>query len=225
MAPFPVFVAQAGPIPAVGGESPTKFSPFKAGEYARLIEAPLHPVISASAEVDVHVPSEEEDEDDKEDEDEEDEEGAAVELEGDSLDPTLLVANDKLQLQKKYPSWWSEHRHARFSTSTVHLSTLPPAFYSPSTFSPTLFDGDRPSHNVSSPSHASPLSPHPATPPRRLSILRHHVSHIRCSRPLPQAHANLEPPRPTRSVYSSLCLTAGNKAPAEATLPTLLAPT
>jgi hypothetical protein len=118
----PDFTTSESSIPSGGGESPNKYWPPTAEDYAKLIEQPY--IASAQA-----VMSD-----------------AAIELEGDAYKD--LFKGDDTEQQQKYPDWWNEEREKRFSS--MKGETLPPTFYSPSVFSAHLFDGN-PSQNVSAP--------------------------------------------------------------------------
>lgn len=152
---MPNFLSNAAPVPSEGGQSPTKFCPFSAEEYIKLIET--QSIVSAHAQI---------------------EDGeVAVELEGDTL-----FNKDDSDLQQKYPDWWDEARQNRFSQH----EKLPPAFYSPSAFSVDLFEGGRPSQNVSlHPIVPSPCGDGASAPSRRA------VASPDFTCPLPPSHLSL----------------------------------
>lgn len=140
---LPTFLTTSNAVPSEGGQSPTKFCPYTAEEYAKLVEP--QSIASAHAQID---------------------DADILELEGDNRHPTFAhqahespnFANEASrsqetqEAQQNYPTWWNEERAAHFTSAFngEPLPPLPPTYYSPSTFSLSLFEGTRPSHNVSS---------------------------------------------------------------------------
>ncbi|KAF2648028.1 hypothetical protein K491DRAFT_264464 [Lophiostoma macrostomum CBS 122681] len=162
---LPTFLTTANPVPLEGGNSPTKFCPYGAGEYAELVEAPRVP--STHAQVDNE---------------------GVCELEGD-IHHAREAEQAKVEMQEQYTGWWHKKGLKRYtqgyddpklheaiqasqtfngfdnvdgqnfwSTSRASESaeqtqgpSLPPRFYSPSTYSLRLFQDGHPSGNVSLP--------------------------------------------------------------------------
>lgn len=124
---LPTFLTTAKAVPSDGGQSPTKFCPYGAEEYAKLVQPQR--IASVRAKVD----------------------GEVSELEGDSHYTSF--DHESTDMQRMYPDWWEEQRQKRFTNAFngQRLPALPPTFYSPSAFSINLFEGGRPSHNVSAP--------------------------------------------------------------------------
>lgn len=131
---IPNFFTPAKPVSSSGGRSPTKFCPYTAEDYAQLIE--LHPVLSVHGQVGCTEP-----------------EGVVSELEGDTEYPDL---NEALVVQMKEPQERDELQKNYSPNKLNGEGLLKPAFYSPDSFAASLFEGGRPSHNVSTcllPSH------------------------------------------------------------------------
>jgi hypothetical protein len=131
MVQLPYLVTTANPIPSEGGESPSKFRPYGAEDYAKLIETER--IASARALFDYESSS----------------------VEGGNHSAPLNSGTQALEVLEK--EQWSADNHARHANRPSHslsgrLRELPPAFYSPSSYSHSLFDeGGRPSQNVSAP--------------------------------------------------------------------------
>jgi hypothetical protein len=147
----PNFLTSAKPVASDGGKSPTKFCPFSAEDYAKLVEP--QPIASARADMD----------------------NAAVELDGDSR--YALFKGDNTQQQEKYPQWWREECEKRFKDSNGELPPLEPRFYSPSVYQASLFDGTRPSQNVSHVGLQGPFLAKPSLLPLHLQM------HPNCTAP------------------------------------------
>ncbi|KAF2751272.1 hypothetical protein M011DRAFT_473773 [Sporormia fimetaria CBS 119925] len=114
--------SSADPVPSNGKPSPTKFRPYQAEEYAKLVEAPQ--VLSSRAEVFA----------------------GAVELEGDV--PENVTKQKDTESPTAYPEWWLNERAKGFPNAQNDLPALPPAFYSPADFARSLFEDGHPSHNT-----------------------------------------------------------------------------
>jgi hypothetical protein len=125
---LPYLVTTAELIPSEGGESPSKFCPYGAEDYAKLIEAER----TGSAHVLFdYTPSSVED--------------------GNHSAPLNIEKHAAEALGKER---WIADDHARYSNRLSQrlsdlLQELPPAFYSPSSYSRSLFEEGRPSKNVS----------------------------------------------------------------------------
>jgi hypothetical protein len=130
----------AKPVPSEGGNSPTKFCPYGAEEYAELVEVPR--VRSTHAQVDNE---------------------GLCELEGD-IHPVRRTDEAKVEMQEPYRGWWHKEGLKRYTqdfddpklqeaikASQTDGPSLPPRFYSPSTYSLRLFQDSHPSGNVSLP--------------------------------------------------------------------------
>jgi hypothetical protein len=124
---IPNFFTPAKPVPSSGGQSPTKFCPYTAEDYAQLIEP--HPVLSAHGQVGRTQP-----------------EDIVSELEGDTEYPN---SNGFAAAQKEEPQWHDKLQKKWTSNELNGSGMLKPAFYSSETFDMSLFEGGRPSHNVS----------------------------------------------------------------------------
>jgi hypothetical protein len=123
--PFPMFALSPSPpktaIQGTGGESPSKFCPFNAEEYTKLIGGEALGWRFADDEVDSEV------------------------KEGNVSAPLVKDSYGLLQLPLSSHSD-DDHYNERLSR---RLSPLPPRFYSPSNRSVQLFkDGESPSQNV-----------------------------------------------------------------------------
>lgn len=131
---LPYLTTDAEPIPVEGGKSPSKFRPYRAEDYAKMINS--EPIGSAHALFD-YAPSNIQD------------------YNADAPLDVELPAPKALGKER-----WGAGDHARYSNhlsqrTNERLRELPPAFYSPSSYSHSLFEeGNRPSQNVS----ASPPS-------------------------------------------------------------------
>jgi hypothetical protein len=128
---LPYLARTANPIPSEGGESPSKFRPSGAKDYAKLIEAER--IGSARALFDYASSSVKDS-------------NHSVSL--DSEIPALKVL-EKEQSADNH----ARHAHRLSHSLSGRLRELPPAFYSPSSYAHSLFDeGGGPSQNVSAPS-------------------------------------------------------------------------
>ncbi|KAF2270037.1 hypothetical protein CC78DRAFT_539305 [Lojkania enalia] len=125
---FPNFARPSETIPTMGGNSPTKFRPYGAKEYAALIEG--QPVASAQAQV-AHV-------DDTHNGGGGNQSAPPLEGKSQHREPVMLRRER-----------WSEEEPKQLS-ERYSGPQLPPAFYSPSasTFSLSLFEGGHPSKNT-----------------------------------------------------------------------------
>lgn len=108
-------------------ESPTKFHPYTAADYAKLVSYPS--ISSACGQIDVTL----EKSDGNEGHD--DENGADHDDSGTGNGPGRLCITPV----QEYPTWWKKRS----------LVGLPPTFYSPSNRSIKMFEDGRPSRNVS----------------------------------------------------------------------------
>jgi hypothetical protein len=126
---LPYLAMTVKPIPSEGGESPSKFRPYGAEDYAKLIES--EGIGSAHAIID-YAPSGVED-----------------------CNRSAPLDIEKQALGALGKERWSADDYARYGSRlsqrlSDRLQELPPAFYSPSSYSHSLFEeGGRPSRNVS----------------------------------------------------------------------------